>query len=133
MSEVDLKIACDTYVQGLAKNLRIIPQKTLGQSSKPAWHFERRKRLSSSFFKDIGSRRASTPCTNLVKRIVHGSHVKTAAMSYDHHTATILNRLLAEHMNTSPGPPSRNAACMYTEKALSSALAQTVWWGKMVL
>ncbi|GFU49701.1 hypothetical protein NPIL_447051 [Nephila pilipes] len=43
---------------------------------------EKRNRLSSSFFKEVACRKASTPCSKLVKRIVYGSEFSTAAMNY---------------------------------------------------
>ncbi|GFS80275.1 yqaJ domain-containing protein [Nephila pilipes] len=55
---------------------------TRGQTTSERWRYERSLRLSSSFFKEVACRKASTPCSKLVKRIVYGSEFSTAAMNY---------------------------------------------------
>ncbi|GFU31448.1 yqaJ domain-containing protein [Nephila pilipes] len=44
---------------------------TRGQTTSERWRYERSLRLSSSFFKEVACRKASTPCSKLVKRIVN--------------------------------------------------------------
>ncbi|GFS58708.1 yqaJ domain-containing protein [Nephila pilipes] len=55
---------------------------TKGQTTSERWRYERSLRLSSSFFKEVACRKASTPCSKLVKRIVYGTEFCTAAMKY---------------------------------------------------
>ncbi|GFU23841.1 yqaJ domain-containing protein [Nephila pilipes] len=46
-----------------------------GQTTSERWRYERSLRLSSSFCKEVACRKASTPCSKLVKRIVYGIEV----------------------------------------------------------
>lgn len=55
---------------------------TRGQAACERWRYERSKRLPSTLFKDVASRKTTTLCANLVKRIIYRDNVSTKAIEY---------------------------------------------------
>lgn len=55
---------------------------TREQSNSENWLYERSKRISSTFFKDVADRRTTTLSANLVKRIIYREKVSTKAIEY---------------------------------------------------
>ena len=70
----------DEAVGRLREGLKVqdryeLSPKTIGQATNKLWLSERRKRISSTQFKDISSRQPSTLTANIVRKIVYGVKV----------------------------------------------------------
>lgn len=64
------------------EDARKIEQNSKGQWDNPFFKTIRKERLTASFFGEICRRRATTPCHNLVNRILYGHSFSTEATEY---------------------------------------------------
>lgn len=83
LDEHSMKLKSSAHMSFIKVSCRDeLEHSTRGQASCEKWRFERSKRIASSFFKDVATRKPTTLCANLVKRILYRDTVSTKAMEY---------------------------------------------------
>lgn len=85
--DLDLELytsKCKEFLENLAINdeeIKHLEEETRSQRDSAVWHFERRKRLTASFFGQVCHKLSYTSCKNIVKSILY-SNVGTIHMKY---------------------------------------------------
>ncbi|CAH1110927.1 unnamed protein product [Psylliodes chrysocephalus] len=69
-------------IQVSMEDIILIESKTGGQWDNPQYRSERRNRLTASVFGEVVKRRKTTPCHNLVKKILYETNFTSEAMLY---------------------------------------------------
>ncbi|KAH8037706.1 hypothetical protein HPB51_015751 [Rhipicephalus microplus] len=77
-----------------------IEEETRGQASSPEWHEQRRLRLTASNFYAVCTRKDSTPCDALVKRLLQPKGFTTAATEHGKQHESVALQLYATEKET---------------------------------
>ncbi|KAL1436901.1 hypothetical protein MTO96_049291 [Rhipicephalus appendiculatus] len=77
-----------------------IEEETRGQASNHEWHEQRRLRLTASNFHAVCTRKDSTPCDALVKRLLHPKGFTTAATEHGKQHESVALQLYALEKGT---------------------------------
>ncbi|KAH7957047.1 hypothetical protein HPB52_014633 [Rhipicephalus sanguineus] len=77
-----------------------IEEETRGQASNHEWHEQRRLRLTASDFQAVCTRKDSTPCDALVRRLLHPKGFATAATEHGKQHESVALQLYASEKGT---------------------------------